>query len=103
MDPAQRQQGLVDLRQKLVALTAEVVQTEDELAALESDGQLTLGATPASAVQIPRMPAEKNALFLDLFGPRRAVYKELGYSVEMPQTATPIWIGDNPGETGIAK
>ena len=63
-----------DLRQKLVALTAEVVQTEDELAALESDGQLTLGATPASAVQIPRMPAEKIALFLDLFGTRRSVY-----------------------------
>jgi hypothetical protein len=41
MDPSQRQQRLADLRQKLATLTTEVVKTEDELVALESDGQLT--------------------------------------------------------------
>ncbi len=74
MDASPRQQRLADLRQKLAALTTEVAKTEDELVALESDGQLALGATPVSTVQIPRTPAEKIALFLDLFGTRRSVY-----------------------------
>jgi len=74
MDPSQRQQRLAELRQKLAALTTEVVNTEDELANLAADGQLNLGTTPVSAVQIPRTPAEKVALFLDLFGTRRSVY-----------------------------
>jgi len=74
MDPSQRQQRLAELRQKLAALTTEVVNTEDELTNLAADGQLNLGTTPVSAVQIPRTPAEKVALFLDLFGTRRSVY-----------------------------
>ena len=74
MDPSQRQQRLADLRQKLAALTTEVVKTEDELVALESDEQLTLSATPAPTGRPPRTPAEKIALFLDLFGTRRSVY-----------------------------
>ncbi|MBM3843563.1 MAG: hypothetical protein FJ397_09955 [Verrucomicrobia bacterium] len=65
---------MAELRQKLAVLTTEIVKTEDELKALESDGQLNLGATPASAVQIPRTPAEKVSLFLDLFGTRRSIY-----------------------------
>ena len=52
MDPSQQQQRRVDLRQKLAALTTEVVRTEDELAALESDGRLTLGATPAPTEEV---------------------------------------------------
>lgn len=71
MDSFLRQQRLAELRQKLAALTTEVVRTEDELTALESDGQLNLGAPSVAAVQIPRTPAEKVALFLDLFGTRR--------------------------------
>jgi hypothetical protein len=74
MDPSQRQQRLADLRQKLATLTSEVVKTEDELTTLEADGQLNLGAAPTFAVQIPRTPAEKIALFLDLFGTQRSVY-----------------------------
>ena len=74
MDPFPRQQRLAALRQKLAALTAELVKTEEELTTLEADGQLNLGATPASTVQIPRTPAEKVSLFLDLFGTRRSVY-----------------------------
>ena len=74
MDPFPRQQRLAALRQKLAALTTELVKTEEELTTLEADGQLNLGATPASTVQIPRTPAEKVSLFLDLFGTRRSVY-----------------------------
>jgi len=74
MDSFPRQPRLAELRQKLAVLTTEIVKTEDELKALESDGQLNLGATPASAVQIPRTPAEKVSLFLDLFGTRRSIY-----------------------------
>jgi len=74
MDPSQRQQRLADLRHKLAALTTEVVKTEGELVALDSDGQLTLSAKPAPTGRPPRTPAEKIALFLDLFGTRRSVY-----------------------------
>ena len=74
MDPSPRQQRLADLRQKLAALTTEVAKTEEELTTLEADGQLNLGALPAAAVQIPRTPAEKVSLFLNLFGTRRSVY-----------------------------
>lgn len=74
MDPFPRQQRLAALRQKLAALTTELVKTEEELTTLEADGQLNLGAPPAAAVQIPRTPAEKVSLFLDLFGSRRSVY-----------------------------
>ncbi len=87
MDPSQRQQRLADLRQKLAVLTTEVVKTEDELVALESDGQLTLRATPAPTGRPPRTPAEKIALFLDLFGTRRSVYPKR-------------WEYSNTGKTG---
>ncbi len=73
MDPLPRQQHLADLRLKLTALTTELAKTEDELVALESDGGLALEET-SRAAQIPRTPAEKIALFLDLFGTRRSVY-----------------------------
>jgi superfamily II DNA or RNA helicase len=73
MDPLPRQQHLADLRQKLAALTAELAKTEDELVAFESDGRLALEET-SRAAQLPRTPAEKIALFLDLFGTRRSVY-----------------------------
>ena len=60
MDPFPQQQRLAALRQKLAALTTEVVKTEEELTNLETDEQLNLGATPASAVQIP-LPRQKRS------------------------------------------
>jgi hypothetical protein len=72
-DPPPRQQRLAELRRKLAALAAERAQTEDEIAALESDAGLALEA-PSSTPTPPRTPAEKVALFLDLFGTRRSVY-----------------------------
>lgn len=73
VDLSQRQKCLADLRLKLAALTTEIVKTEDELAALEAGAQLPLGKAPSTA-KIPRTPAEKIALFIDLFGTRRSVY-----------------------------
>ncbi|MSU48271.1 MAG: hypothetical protein EXS37_04125 [Opitutus sp.] len=74
MDSSPRQLRAAGLRRRLTELAAELLKTEEELVALTSDEQLNLGATPASAVQIPRTPAEKVSLFLDLFGTRRSVY-----------------------------
>lgn len=74
MDLSPQQKRLADLRRKLAELTKEIVTTEDELVAMESDGQLTLTREPTPAVQTPRTPAEKIALFLDLFGTRRSVF-----------------------------
>ena len=64
-----------DLRRKLVELTAAALKIEEELVALESEGQLKLNAKTALATtRAPCTPAEKVALFLDLFGTRRSVY-----------------------------
>lgn len=68
-----RQQRLGELRRKLTALAAETAQTEDEIAALESDVGLEFEA-PRSTQAPPRTPAENVALFLDLCGTRRSVY-----------------------------
>jgi len=66
-----------DLQQKLSDLNAEVAKIEDELAVLESDAQLDLNDSSLPAQQEkPRTPAEKIALFLDLFGTRRSVYPQ---------------------------
>jgi len=43
---------------------------------------------------------ENHAITNAMFRRRMAGYKELGYSIEMPQNATPTWFGDKPGETG---
>lgn len=76
MDSSPRQLREAGLRRRLTELAAELLKTEEELVALTSGEQLNLGATPASAVQIPRTPAEKVSLFLDLFGTRRSVYPQ---------------------------
>jgi len=75
MDSTQppHQQRLGELRRKLTALAAETAQTEDEIAALESDAGFEFEA-PHSTQAPPRTPAEKVALFLDVFGTRRSVY-----------------------------
>ena len=74
MESSPHQLREAGLRRRLTELAAELLKTEEELIALTSDAQLNLGATSASAVQIPRTPAEKVSLFLDLFGTRRSVY-----------------------------
>ena len=76
MDSSPQQLREAGLRRRLTELAAELLKTEEELVALTSDEQLKLGATPAYAVQIPRTPAEKVSLFLDLFGTRRSVYPQ---------------------------
>lgn len=68
-----RPQRANDLRRRLADLSAEILRTEDELASLESEGRLALGETPLPS-KIPQTPAEKVALFLDLFGTRRTIY-----------------------------
>jgi superfamily II DNA or RNA helicase len=75
MDSNPQHPRAANLRKRLAQLTAEVRETEDELALLKSDGQLALDSTTApESPQTPRTPAEKIALFLDLFATRRTVY-----------------------------
>lgn len=77
MDSNPQHPRVADLRKRLAQLTGEVRETEDELAILESDGQLALNSQAAAgAVQTPRTPAEKIALFVDLFATRRSVYPQ---------------------------
>jgi hypothetical protein len=69
MDSSPQNLHAADLRLRLAELAAELLKTEEELVALESEGQLKLNAATALApTRAPCMPAEKVALFLDLFG-----------------------------------
>lgn len=64
---------LDELRVKLAEVRSQALKLEEEIAQLEKRGQLELPS--ASAVQkTPQSPAEKVALFLDLFGTRRSVF-----------------------------
>ncbi|MEO6005260.1 MAG: DEAD/DEAH box helicase family protein [Opitutus sp.] len=63
-----------DLRQKLADLAAKAREIEDELTTIESEGQLRLATAATAPTSPPRSPAEKVALFIDLFGTRRSVY-----------------------------
>ena len=74
MDSSPQRLRTADLRRRLAELTAEVLKTEDELGAVESEEQLKLSATTAPVARVPRTPEEKVALFLELFGTRRSVY-----------------------------
>lgn len=73
MASSPRQQRAADLRRQLADLSVETLRTEDELASLECDGRLVLDEKPLPP-KIPQTPAEKVALFLDLFGTRRSAY-----------------------------
>lgn len=64
---------LGELRGKLAQVRAQAASLEAEIVRLEKLGQLELPATPAEQ-KSPQSPAEKVALFLDLFGTRRSVY-----------------------------
>ncbi len=75
MDSPPQNLSAADLRRRLAELTAAALKIEDELIALESERQLKLNATTARApTRAPYTPAEKVALFIDLFGTRRSVY-----------------------------
>jgi hypothetical protein len=73
MESDPRPQRAAGLRQRLADLATEVLRIEEELATLETDGQLRFDDGPPTAPS-PRTPSEKVALFLDLFGTRRSVY-----------------------------
>lgn len=60
------------LRTRLAQLRREAEELEDEIAVLETKDQLPLDAPRANTS--PKTPAEKVALFLELFGTRRSVY-----------------------------
>jgi len=75
MDSSPQNLHAAELRRRLVELAAELLKTEEELVALESEGHLKINAATAPATtRVPGTPAEKVALFLDLFGTRRSVY-----------------------------
>ncbi len=76
MNPDPREEHATGLRRKLAELAAEALRTEEELSALEADAQLSFTASTAPGLQIPETPAEKVALFLDLFGTRRSVFPQ---------------------------
>jgi len=63
------------LRRKLSELRSQSSKLEDEIAWLQNQGQMELPPTPSPVERpVPCTPAEKIALFLDLFGTRRSVY-----------------------------
>lgn len=64
---------LDELRTKLAKLRSQALSLEEEISRLEKKGQLDLPSTPALH-KTPESPAEKVALFLDLFGTRRSVF-----------------------------
>lgn len=65
--------SLDELRAKLVTVRSQASSLEEEIARLEQQGQMDLPSTPAIQ-KTPQSPAEKVALFLDLFGKRRSVF-----------------------------
>lgn len=71
------------VRERLDALKAEELCLEEELRTLSSSRQTPLSFSVASSAA-PLLPAQKVALFLDLFGARRSVYPKLW---ENPKTA----------------
>jgi len=68
---------LDELRRKLAEVRTQAAKLEEEIAWLVTRGQMVLppASTPALP-SVPQSPAEKVALFLDLFGTRRSVLLE---------------------------
>jgi len=77
MNPGSPDLNLDALRRKLSELRSQTSQLEDEIAWLQNKGQMELSPTPSAAARsMPHTPAEKVALFLDMFGTRRSVYPQ---------------------------
>jgi superfamily II DNA or RNA helicase len=76
MNPEPRKENADELRRKLAELAAEIIRIEEKLSAAEAEAQLSFAAPGATMVQAPETPAEKVALFLDLFGTRRSVFPQ---------------------------
>ena len=71
-NPAHR---LEELRRQLEELRDQASKVTEEIEWIQSKGQMPLPeATPAQTPVVPTTPAEKIALFLDLFGTRRSVF-----------------------------
>ncbi len=71
-NPAER---LEELRRRLEELHVQEAKVEAEMEWIQSRGQMHLPRTaPAATNPVPASPADKVALFLDLFGTRRSVY-----------------------------
>ena len=65
--------SLDELRAKLAEVRSQALNLEEEIARLEKRGQLELPSAPPEH-RTPQSPAEKVALFLELFGTRRSVF-----------------------------
>jgi len=65
--------SLDELRAKLAEVRSQASNLEEEIARLEKRGQLELPSAPPEH-RTPQSPAEKVALFLELFGTRRSVF-----------------------------
>ena len=66
---------LDELRRKLAEVRTQAAKLEEEIAWLVTRGQMVLPPASTHALpSVPQSPAEKVALFLDLFGTRRSVY-----------------------------
>jgi len=72
------------VRERLNALKAEELNLEEELRILEFGSRQARLSFSASSSAMPLLPAQKIALFLDLFGARRSVYPKFW---ENPKTA----------------
>jgi hypothetical protein len=79
---------LEELRGKLAEARLQALKLEEEIARLEKRGQLELPSAPV-VQKTPQSPAEKVALFLDLFGTRRSVFPKR-------------WENANTGKSGYA-
>jgi hypothetical protein len=75
MDAQTLHSPLDELRARLADARARALKLEEEIARLEKRGQLELPTAPA-VQKTPQSPAEKVALFLDLFGTRRSVFSK---------------------------
>ncbi|MBI4622995.1 MAG: hypothetical protein HY736_07185 [Verrucomicrobia bacterium] len=77
MDSDLQPQHAPGLRKRLAELTREINAVEEQLAALDGDAQLELRQPRTfQPVHSPSTPAEKVALFLELFATRRSVFPQ---------------------------
>ncbi|MFA5263804.1 MAG: hypothetical protein WC378_08245, partial [Opitutaceae bacterium] len=65
---------LDELGKRLRELREQAARVEEEIAWLAAQGQMPLPIAAPTVTAAPHTPAEKVALFLDLFGTRRSVY-----------------------------
>ena len=79
---------LDELRAKLAEVCSQASKLEEEIARLEKRGQMELPSAPV-VQKTPQSPAEKVALFLDLFGTRRSVFPKRWENAKTGKSSTP--------------